>query len=141
MSQHAANYVYDTDNSELDPYSARMGWLRTEKQEWVYLHIKADVTELGLRPHCSGQETEVPKQPTLYMPMLDLSALRYAVEEWRNAYKIKTSWQSVTTEGLKKALANQHYQVRLAAIAACASIAVNRPQADPDPGKKGLSVS
>uniref|UniRef100_A0A8C7Q4Y0 Uncharacterized protein n=1 Tax=Oncorhynchus mykiss TaxID=8022 RepID=A0A8C7Q4Y0_ONCMY len=60
--------------------------------------------------------------------MAELSSLRYAVEGWRSAWKIKITWQSVTIEGLKRALKDLHYHVRLSAIATCASGAVNRPR-------------
>uniref|UniRef100_A0A4W4GH57 Uncharacterized protein n=1 Tax=Electrophorus electricus TaxID=8005 RepID=A0A4W4GH57_ELEEL len=58
--------------------------------------------------------------------MLKHSLLRYAVEKWRDAWKI--SEFLMTVEGLKKALTHLHYHVRLVAIATCASAAVNRPQ-------------
>ncbi|XP_035388372.1 HEAT repeat-containing protein 4 [Electrophorus electricus] len=103
-------------------------------QQWVDLPTKADyATELGPRlPDYSGQDTEVPKQQAHYRPMLKHSLLRYAVEKWRDAWKIKTKWQSMTVEGLKKALTHLHYHVRLVAIATCASAAVNRPQEELD---------
>uniref|UniRef100_A0A4W4GHX2 Uncharacterized protein n=1 Tax=Electrophorus electricus TaxID=8005 RepID=A0A4W4GHX2_ELEEL len=101
-------------------------------QQWVDLPTKADyATELGPRlPDYSGQDTEVPKQQAHYRPMLKHSLLRYAVEKWRDAWKI--SEFLMTVEGLKKALTHLHYHVRLVAIATCASAAVNRPQEDQD---------
>ncbi|XP_034164043.2 HEAT repeat-containing protein 4 [Pangasianodon hypophthalmus] len=110
---------------------------RPEKgvRRWVGLPAKADyATELGLRPpDYNRQDKKVPKEPNRYSPMPGLSSLRYAVEGWRNAWKIKTIWQSVTIEGLKKDLTDLHCQVRVAAIATCASAAVNRPEVGPDP--------
>ncbi|KAK3537084.1 hypothetical protein QTP70_002097 [Hemibagrus guttatus] len=104
-------------------------------RRWVGLPTKADyATELGLRPpDYNRQDTKVPKQPINYSPMPGLSSLLYAIEGWRNAWKIKTSWHRVTIEGLKKDLTDLHCQVRVAAIATCASGAVNRPEVGPDP--------
>ncbi|KAF4083933.1 hypothetical protein AMELA_G00123020 [Ameiurus melas] len=114
---------------------AEMGRLKKGVRRWVGLPTKADyATELGLRPpDYNRQDTKLHKQPIHYNPMPGLSSLRYAVEGWRNAWKIKTSWQSVTIEGLKKDLTDLHCQVRVAAIATCASGAVNRPEVGPDP--------
>lgn len=44
----------------------------------------------------------------------------------------------MTIEGLKKDLTDLHCQVRVAAIATCASGAVNRPEVGPDPDQTGL---
>ncbi|KAM6973247.1 HEAT repeat-containing protein 4 [Aplochiton taeniatus] len=106
---------------------------------WVNLPTKADyATEVGLRPpDYSGHDTEVPKQQVNYIPMPELSSLRYAVEEWRRAWKIKTSWKSVTIEGLMKDLKDLHDHVRISAIATCASGAVNRPREEPIPIETG----
>ncbi|KAI4900406.1 hypothetical protein NFI96_017776 [Prochilodus magdalenae] len=109
---------------------ARMGRVEKGVQRWVDLPTRADYgTELGIKPpDFSGQDTGVPKQQVCYSLIPELSSLRYAVEEWRNAWQIKITWQSVTVEGLKKTLTDLHYHVRLAAIATCASGAVHRPQ-------------
>lgn len=65
---------------------------RPEKgvRRWVGLPTKADyATELGLRPpDYNRQDTKLHKQPIHYNPMQGLSSLRYAVEGWRNAWKI-----------------------------------------------------
>ncbi|KAG5265554.1 hypothetical protein AALO_G00243770 [Alosa alosa] len=110
---------------------------RTERgmRRWVALPTVADyATEIGLiPPDNSDLVTVAPKQQRRYEPMTEHSSLRYAVEEWRSAWKIKTTWQSVTIEGLKRALTDMHYHVRLGAIATCASGAVNRPRAVEDP--------
>lgn len=44
----------------------------------------------------------------------------------------------MTIEGLKKDLTDLHCQVRVAAIATCASGAVNRPEVGPDSDQTGL---
>ncbi|XP_041928477.1 HEAT repeat-containing protein 4 isoform X2 [Alosa sapidissima] len=110
---------------------------RTERgmRRWVALPTVADyATEIGLiPPDNSDLVTVAPKQQRRYEPMTEHSSLRYAVEEWRSAWKIKTTWQSMTIEGLKRALTDMHYHVRLGAIATCASGAVNRPRAVEDP--------
>lgn len=69
---------------------AEVGRLEKGVRRWVGLPTKADyATELGLRPpDYNRQDTKVPKQPIHYSPMLGLSSLRYAVEGWRNAWKI-----------------------------------------------------
>ncbi|XP_017568932.1 HEAT repeat-containing protein 4 isoform X1 [Pygocentrus nattereri] len=109
---------------------AKMGRVEKGLRRWMDLPTKADYgTELGLRPPVyTGQTTEVAKQQVHYKLIPELSSLRYAVEEWRNAWKIKITWQSVTVEGLKKSLTDLHCHVRLAAIATCALGAVHRPQ-------------
>ncbi|KAG7328177.1 hypothetical protein KOW79_008121 [Hemibagrus wyckioides] len=120
---------------------AEMSRLEKGVRRWVGLPTKADyTTELGLRPpDFNRQDTKVPKQPVNYSPMPGLSSIRYAVEGWRNAWKIKTTWHSVTIEGLKKDLTDLHCQVRVAAIATCASGAVNRPEVRPDTDETGLA--
>ncbi|TSQ46658.1 HEAT repeat-containing protein 4 [Bagarius yarrelli] len=112
---------------------AKMGILEKGVQRRVGLPTKADyATQLRLRPpEFNRQETEA-KQPIHYSPMPGPSSLRYAVERWRNAWKIKMNWHSVTIEGLKKDLTDLHWQVRAAAIVTCASAAVNRPKVGPD---------
>ncbi|KAM9432806.1 HEAT repeat-containing protein 4 isoform 1-T1 [Salvelinus alpinus] len=118
-----------------------VGMRRVEKgtRRWVDLPTTADyATEVGLRPpDYSGKDTEVPRQQAHYNPMAELSSLRYAVEGWRSAWKIKITWQSVTIEGLKRALKDLHYHVRLSAIATCASGAVNRPREKQHPTDAG----
>ncbi|KAK2843279.1 hypothetical protein Q7C36_011494 [Tachysurus vachellii] len=114
---------------------AEMSRLDKGVRRWVGLPIKADyATELGLRPpDYNRQDTKLPKQPINYSPMPGLSFLRYAVEGWRDSWKIKTSWYTVTIESLKNDLTDLQCQVRVAAIATCASAAVNRPEVGPDP--------
>lgn len=67
-----------------------MGRLEKGVRRWVGLPTKADyATELGLRPpDYNRQDTKLHKQPIHYNPMPGLSSLRYAVEGWRNAWKI-----------------------------------------------------
>lgn len=70
---------------------------RSEKglRRWVDLPTSADyATEIGLIPPNSDSVTVAPKQQRRYEPMTELSSLRYAVEEWRSAWKISTSQQS-----------------------------------------------
>ncbi|XP_076833631.1 HEAT repeat-containing protein 4 isoform X2 [Brachyhypopomus gauderio] len=107
-----------------------MGRVGKGARRWIDLPTQADyATEFGLRPpDYSGQDKKVPKQQVHYSPIPELSALHYVVEQWRDAWKIKTNWQSVTVESLKKDLTDLHYHVRLVAIATCASAAANRPQ-------------
>ncbi|KAF7704274.1 hypothetical protein HF521_021346 [Silurus meridionalis] len=116
---------------------------RLEKgvQQWVVLPTKANyATEQGLRPpDYTRQEAKVAKEPVHYSPLQRLSSLRYAVEGWKNAWKIKTSRQSVTIEGLMKDLTDLHSQVRVAAIVTCASRAVNRPKLCPHSDETGLA--
>ncbi|KAK6307062.1 hypothetical protein J4Q44_G00222100 [Coregonus suidteri] len=50
---------------------------------------------------------------------------------------LEITWQSVTIEGLKRALKDLHYYVRLSAIATCASGAVNRPREEQHPTDTG----
>ena len=45
----------------------------------------------------------------------------------------ETPWQSVTIEGLERALTDLHCNIRLAATVSCASGAVNRPREEPTP--------
>ncbi|XP_027028378.2 HEAT repeat-containing protein 4 [Tachysurus fulvidraco] len=110
-------------------------------RRWVGLPIKVDyATELGLRPpDYNRQDRKLPKEPINYSPMPGLSSLRYAVEGWTDSWKIKTNWHTVTIEGLKNDLTDLHCQVRVAAIATCASAAVNRPEVGPDPDETGLA--
>lgn len=70
--------------------STVMGRLEKGVRRWVGLPTKADyATELGLRPpDYNRQDTKMPKQPVHYSTMPGLSSLRYAVEGWRNAWKI-----------------------------------------------------
>ncbi|XP_072545808.1 HEAT repeat-containing protein 4 isoform X2 [Salminus brasiliensis] len=110
--------------------SAEMGRVEKGARRWVDLPTNADYAlELGLRPpDHSGQEPRTHQQQVRYNPLPELSSLRYAVVEWRNAWKLNSAWKSVTVEGLKKALTDLHYHVRVAAIAICALRAVNRSQ-------------
>ncbi|XP_073668384.1 HEAT repeat-containing protein 4 [Paramisgurnus dabryanus] len=61
----------------------------------------------------------------------ELSSLRYALAKWR----FKLPWQKVTIEGLKRALIDPNYLMRLEALITCASGAVNGLQHNLDPGK------
>ncbi|XP_063040504.1 HEAT repeat-containing protein 4 [Engraulis encrasicolus] len=131
--------TFMTEQEEMkDPNRAVVG--RTERglRRWIDLPTAADYTaEIGLiAPEnmdalSLGSKQEQEQQP--YEPMPELADLRYAVEKWRSAWNIKATWQSVTIEGLSKALNDLHYHVRLGAIATCASGAVNRPRAAEDP--------
>ncbi|KAA0711261.1 hypothetical protein E1301_Tti002631 [Triplophysa tibetana] len=76
-----------------------------------------------LRPQYS--RSEVTKQLLHCKPVPELSSLHYAVDKWRRFWNIKLPLQSVTTEGLKKALIDPNYSVRLEAIITCASGAVH----------------
>lgn len=69
---------------------AEINGLKKGVRQWVGLPNKADyATELGLRaPDYNRQDTKVSKQPVYYRSMPGLSSLRYAVEGWRNAWKI-----------------------------------------------------
>ncbi|KAL2099095.1 hypothetical protein ACEWY4_005575 [Coilia grayii] len=119
-----------------EPQREVVGRIERGLRRWVDLPTTADYTaEIGLiPPDNSDPVTVAPKQQQQhYEPMSELSSLRYAVEKWRSAWNIKTTWQSVTVEGLKRALNNMHYHVRLGAIATCASGAVNMPRATEDP--------
>nr|XP_055027724.1 HEAT repeat-containing protein 4 isoform X1 [Misgurnus anguillicaudatus]XP_055027725.1 HEAT repeat-containing protein 4 isoform X1 [Misgurnus anguillicaudatus]XP_055027726.1 HEAT repeat-containing protein 4 isoform X1 [Misgurnus anguillicaudatus] len=73
-------------------------------------------------------------------PVAELSSLRYALNNWR----FKLPWQKVTLEGLKRALIDPNYLMRLEALITCASGAVNGLQQNLDPGKgaqcEGLKV-
>lgn len=85
----------------------------------------------GLRPpDFSGQDPEMPKQS-----VAELSTLRYAVDKWRSACNIKLPLQSVTIQGLKRALSDPNYTVRLEAIITCASRAVNGPKEELHPAQ------
>ncbi|KAI5616831.1 HEAT repeat-containing protein 4, partial [Silurus asotus] len=139
LKPHAGKYVYNTENS-FELYS-ELSRLEKGVQQWVVLPTKADyATEQGLRPpDYTRQEAKVAKERIHYSPMQRLSSLRYAVEGWKNAWKIKTSRQSVTIEGLMKDLTDLHSQVRLAAIVTCASRAVNRPKLCPHSDETGLA--
>ncbi|KAJ8353578.1 hypothetical protein SKAU_G00211450 [Synaphobranchus kaupii] len=114
-----------------------------EGSYWVKRCVPINCTaEMSPRPP-GGSRTEarLPQgriigmlwQPPGHKPSLERSLLRYAVEEWMIAWKIKTSWQSITTEGLKKAFGDLHHRVRLEAIATCALRAVNGAREDQDP--------
>ncbi|XP_053365794.1 HEAT repeat-containing protein 4 [Clarias gariepinus] len=120
---------------------AETGRMEKGVGRWVGLPTKADcATELGLKPSdYNRKDMKLPKRAIQYSRIPELSSLRYAVEGWRNAWKIKTRWQSVTIEGLKKDLTDLHCQVRVAAIATCASGAVNRPEVGPDSDQTGLA--
>ncbi|XP_066510505.1 HEAT repeat-containing protein 4 [Hoplias malabaricus] len=155
-----SNSEYQKNLQELFPHDPKMwthspaagmlgvaegGMGRVEKglRRWMALPTKTDYArELKFRPpDYRGQETELPKEQVQLKPMsTKLSSLRYAVEQWRNAWNIKISWQSVTVEGLKKDLTDLHDNVRLAAIATCASGAVNRPQEELDPAESAQHV-
>uniref|UniRef100_A0A3P8ZDF5 HEAT repeat containing 4 n=1 Tax=Esox lucius TaxID=8010 RepID=A0A3P8ZDF5_ESOLU len=113
----------------------RMRRLEKGARRWVDLPTTADYsTEVCMRPpDYSGQDTESPRRQALYNPMPELSSLRYAVEGWRSAWKMKNTWQSATIEGLKRDLTDLHIQVRISAIATCASGAVNRPREEQHP--------
>lgn len=71
---------------------------RSEKglRRWVDLPSSADyATEIGLIPPDNSDPVTVAlKQQRRYEPMTELSSLRYAVEEWRSAWKISMSQQS-----------------------------------------------
>ncbi|KAI2654445.1 HEAT repeat-containing protein 4 [Labeo rohita] len=87
----------------------------------------------GLRsPDFSGQDPE-----TFEQSVDELFTLRYAVDQWRNVCNVKLPWQRMTIEGLKRALSDPNFPVRLEAIITCALEAVNRPQEELDPGKAG----
>ncbi|XP_053489232.1 HEAT repeat-containing protein 4 isoform X3 [Ictalurus furcatus] len=79
-----------------------MGRLEKGVRRWVGLPTKADyATELGLRPpDYNRQDTKLHKQPIHYNPMPGLSSLRYAVEGWRNAWKITQYGQSHEVEAV-----------------------------------------
>ncbi|KAJ8399497.1 hypothetical protein AAFF_G00412090 [Aldrovandia affinis] len=89
-----------------------------------------------MSPTVTGSHRErvasLPRQPPGHSPPPELSLLRYAVEDWTRAWKIKTSWQSVTVEGLKRALVDLHHRVRVMAVAALALRAVNGPGDEQD---------
>ncbi|XP_046907935.1 HEAT repeat-containing protein 4 [Hypomesus transpacificus] len=125
----------DTQTDSKVMYMVEKGMRR-----WVDLPTSADYTaEMGLQPpDYSGQYTKESRERPIYQPMPELSSLRYAVEEWKSAWKIKTPWQSVTIEGLERALTDLHCNIRLAAIVSCASGAVNRPRVEPTPIDAGL---
>ena len=59
-------------------------------RRWVDLPTSADYTaEMGLQPPAySGQYTTESSERPIYQPMPELSSLRYAVEEWKSAWKI-----------------------------------------------------
>ncbi|XP_056624435.1 HEAT repeat-containing protein 4 isoform X2 [Triplophysa dalaica] len=65
----------------------------------------------------------------------ELSSLHYAVDKWRRFWNIKLPLHSVTTEGLKKALIDPNYSVRLEAIITCASGAVHGLQQNREPAQ------
>lgn len=52
-------------------------------------------------------------------------------------FHLELPLQSVNIEGLKRALSDPNYTVRLEAIITCASRAVNGPQEELHPGKAG----
>ncbi|XP_016323405.1 HEAT repeat-containing protein 4 [Sinocyclocheilus anshuiensis] len=120
--------------SEQEIYSAGTGRIVKAEQRWLDQPTKIDSTlKQGLRPpDFSRQDPEMPKQS-----VAELSTLRYAVDQWRNACNIKLPLQRVTIEGLKRALSDPNYPVRLEAIITCALGAVNGPQEELDPGKAG----
>ncbi|KAK7153152.1 hypothetical protein R3I93_011148 [Phoxinus phoxinus] len=96
------------------------------EQRWVDHSTRIDY---ALKPpDFSGQE--MPKQSGA-----KLSTLHYAVDKWRIACNVKLPLQSVNIEGLKRALSDPKYTVRLEAIITCASRAVNGPQEELHPNK------
>ncbi|XP_058605964.1 HEAT repeat-containing protein 4 isoform X2 [Onychostoma macrolepis] len=115
--------------SEQEIFSA----VRAE-QRWMDQPTKIDyVLKQGLRPpDFSGQDSEMPK-----LSVAELSTLRYAVDQWRNACNIKLPLQRVTIKDLKRALSDPNYPARLEAILTCALGAINGPKEELDPGKAG----
>ncbi|KAL1258323.1 hypothetical protein QQF64_011567 [Cirrhinus molitorella] len=99
------------------------------EQRWVDQPTKI---VSALKQGLNGQNAEMPKQS-----VAELSTLYYAVDQWRNACNVKLPLQRVTIEGLKRALSDPNYPVRLEAIITCALGAVNGPQEELDPGKAG----
>ncbi|XP_042630547.1 HEAT repeat-containing protein 4 isoform X1 [Cyprinus carpio] len=120
--------------SEQEIFSAGTGRTVKPEQRWMDQPTKIDsALKQGLGPpDFSGQDPEMPKQS-----VTELSTLRYAVDQWRNACNIKLPLQRVTIEGLKRALSDPNCPVRLEAIITCALGAVNGPQEELDPGKAG----
>ncbi|XP_043118782.1 HEAT repeat-containing protein 4 isoform X2 [Puntigrus tetrazona] len=121
------------DDSELEIFSAGSGEaVRAEQRRMDRpTKIMNYVLEQGLRhPDFSRQDPEMQKQS-----VTELSTLRYAVDQWRNACNIKLPLQRVTIEGLKRALSDPNYPARLEAILTCALGAINGPQEELDPGK------
>ncbi|XP_056624438.1 HEAT repeat-containing protein 4 isoform X5 [Triplophysa dalaica] len=59
----------------------------------------------------------------------------FTVDKWRRFWNIKLPLHSVTTEGLKKALIDPNYSVRLEAIITCASGAVHGLQQNREPAQ------
>ncbi|XP_067310652.1 HEAT repeat-containing protein 4 [Pseudorasbora parva] len=107
------------------------------EQRWVDQPSRTDYAiKRRLRPpDFSGKNPELPKQS-----VAELSTLRYAVDKWRRSCNIKLPLQRVTIEGLKRALSDPNYTVRLEAIITCASRAVNGPQEELHLGKAAQHI-
>lgn len=78
----------------------------------------------------------------LIVPEVDFWSTMTLIEwNFHTVHLPETSWYTVTIEGLKNDLTDLHCQVRVAAIATCASAAVNRPEVGPDPHETGLGYT
>ncbi|XP_030641668.1 HEAT repeat-containing protein 4, partial [Chanos chanos] len=120
----------------------RTGRMKTGSHRWVNVPAKADhAAETTPEPADHGRkEMKVPKQRHGYEPMSEKALIHNAMEEWRNAWKIKCCWQSATIGGLRSALTDLHSYVRLQAIVSCALGAVNRPGQELGLDRAGESV-
>ncbi|XP_051502420.1 HEAT repeat-containing protein 4 [Myxocyprinus asiaticus] len=136
-----SSQVYEKENIiEEESLSAGTGRAMREIQQKVDLPIRTDMLDndpkVDRKPSdLIRQGPKTARQQLHVKPVAELSTLRYAVDNWRTSWKIKLPWQSVTIKGLKRALNDPHYSVRLEAIITCASGAVNGPQEEPRPGK------
>ncbi|XP_043930020.1 HEAT repeat-containing protein 4 [Protopterus annectens] len=103
-------------------------------QRWVALPSQADyAAERGMKAaDYTIAQIQMEQTKREYQPREELQGLRHMVDEWRKAWRLSTRWQDVTVEKLKKDLGSLHYDVRISAIATCASAAVSHPVAEPD---------
>ncbi|KAJ8288554.1 hypothetical protein COCON_G00012130 [Conger conger] len=116
--------------------------MQLEELSWVkrFPPINCSAKMTSRPPDSCGMKTGLPQgeiigllwQPSGRNPTVDISLLRYAVEEWIMAQKIKTTCLSITSEGLKKAFTDLDHHVRLEAIATCALRAINGAKEDQD---------
>ncbi|CAK6431938.1 unnamed protein product [Pipistrellus nathusii] len=72
-----------------------------------------------------------------------LLVLRRMLQEWRTAWALIIEWRHKTIEGLLRSLVDMHDDIRIQAIATCATAALERPRiakAQEDPDKKTVEA-